>query len=282
MREELNRLLDGDIIEESESPYAAPVVLVPKRPNTYRMCIDFRKLNSVTVPDRYPLPRIDDILQNAKHTPYMSTIDLQSGYHQVLVRQKDRDKTSFVTPFGTFRCKRMSFGLRNAPATFQKLIDRFRRAIPTVLVYAYLDDLCILSSDFQSHLKDLETVLNNLVVFKLRANRDKCSFGCAEIKYLGHIITAGGVAVDPEKTAAMRERGEPRNAKEVISFVQTASWFRRFIPNFAEVAQPLTNLTRKKVKWNWGETEKRAFETLKQLLCTAPLLCQADASLRLF
>ncbi|GFY36025.1 retrovirus-related Pol polyprotein from transposon 297 [Trichonephila clavipes] len=181
LRKEIEDLLKKDIIVECESPYGASVVLIPKPNNQFRLCIDYRKLNEVTVPDTYPLPRMDDLLQEAKHTAYISTIDLKSGYHQVNVNPADRDKTAFVCPFGTYRFKRMPFGLKNAPATFQRLMDIFRKGLP---VLAYLDDIIIMSPTFEQHLADLEAVFKCLMDFKLRANREKCQFSCSCVKQL--------------------------------------------------------------------------------------------------
>ncbi|GFX73477.1 retrovirus-related Pol polyprotein from transposon 17.6 [Trichonephila clavipes] len=145
LRKKIEDFLEKDIIEECESPYGAPVVLIPKPNNRFRLCIDYRKLNEVTVSDTYPLPRMDDLLQKAKHTAYISTIDLKSGYLQVNVNPADRDKTTFVCPFGTYQFKRMPFGLKNAPAPFQRLMDIFRRGLP---VLAYLDDIIIMPPTF--------------------------------------------------------------------------------------------------------------------------------------
>ncbi|GFW28333.1 transposon Tf2-11 polyprotein [Trichonephila clavipes] len=167
LRKEIVDLLEKDIIEECESPYGAPVVLIPKPNNQFRLRIDYRKLNEVTVPDTYPLPRIDGLLQEAKHTEYISTIDLKSGYHQVNDNPADRDKTTFVCPFGTYRFKRMPFGLKNAPATFQRLMDIFRRGLP---VLAYLNDIIIMSPTFEQHLADLEAVFKRLMDFKTDAS----------------------------------------------------------------------------------------------------------------
>lgn len=155
---ELEKMLADDVIEECESPYAAPVVMVPKKDGSLRLCVDYRRLNAVTVPDKYPLPRIDDLLHVTKNCKYISTIDLKSGYWQVSVREEDRDKTAFTTPLGNFRWKRMPFGLRNAPSTFQRLIDRFKSGLKDIFLLAYLDDLIILSSTFQEYLEHLRRV----------------------------------------------------------------------------------------------------------------------------
>lgn len=162
LKSEITKMLNKNIIEECESPWAAPVVLVPKPNNTYRVCIDYRKLNLVTVSDKYPMPKIDELLHLAKKPLYISTIDLESGYWQVPMKKQDQDKTSFITPFGLYRFKRMPFGLKNAPSTFQRLVNRFRIGIPNVLILAYLDDLIIISETFESHLKDIKLVFDRL------------------------------------------------------------------------------------------------------------------------
>ncbi|GFT71354.1 hypothetical protein TNCV_2526441 [Trichonephila clavipes] len=162
LRKEIDNLLAHNIIEECESPYAAPVVLVPKSNGTVRLCIDYRKLNTITIPDKYPLPLMEVLLHDAKSTAFMSTLDLKSGYHQVEVNPADQDKTAFVCPFGTFRYKRMPFGLRNAPATFQRLMDQFRNGLPNVNILVYLDDIVVLSETFEQHIEDLRMVFDRL------------------------------------------------------------------------------------------------------------------------
>ncbi|GFV87810.1 hypothetical protein TNCV_780921 [Trichonephila clavipes] len=156
LRKEIEDLLEKDIIEECQSPCGAHVVLIPKPNNQFHLCIDYRKLNKVTVPDTYPLPRMDDLLQEAKHTAYISTMDLKSGYHQVSVNPADRDKTAFVSPFGTYRFKRMSLRLKNAPANFQRLMDIFQRGLP---VLAYLDDIMIMSPYIRTESSGLRGLL---------------------------------------------------------------------------------------------------------------------------
>ncbi|GFU86087.1 hypothetical protein TNCV_3937561 [Trichonephila clavipes] len=170
LREHIEALLRQNVIEECEFPYAAPVVLVPKPNGKVRLCVDYRKLNSVTKVDAYPLPRMDYLLNETRPTSFMSTIDLHSGYHQVKVAVDDQDKTAFVCPFGTYRYLRMPFGLRNAPATFQRLIDKFRSGLKDVFALSYLDDIIVLLETFEKHLEDLEKVFERLSIFKLHAN----------------------------------------------------------------------------------------------------------------
>ena len=275
LKHEIESMLEHDVIEECESAWASPVVMVPKTDGTVRVCVDYRKLNSVTIPDRYPLPRMDDLLHAAKSTKFMSTLDLQSGYYQVEVALEDRDKTCLISPFGTFRFKRMPFGLRNAPATFQRLINRFKSGIPDICILAYLDDVIICSGSFEEHLKDLDKVLKRLTLFQLRLNNQKCHFCCASVKFLGHMLTPDGIAVDDGKIQAILKRTEPRNIKHLISFIQKCSWYRRFITNYAEIARPLTNLTKKTAQWKWTEKEEKAFKDLKAALTSSPVLKQA-------
>ncbi|XP_073962916.1 uncharacterized protein [Choristoneura fumiferana] len=276
LKKEIEKMIAEKVIEPCSSPWAAPVVMVPKRDGSTRVCVDYRQLNAITTPDAYPLPRIDDLLHSAKSTPYMSTIDLRAGYWQIPVKAEHQDKTAFVTPFGMYRFLRMPFGLRNAPATFQRMMDRFRISLSHIKLLVYLDDLIVMSSTFNDHLKDLQDVFNKLNGFNLTANRDKCNFCCQKVKYLGHFITPEGLQPDPEKVSAILDTPRPRNLKHLLSFIQMCSWYRRFIPNFAKVAEPLTRLTKKNANWEWEEDQISAFAKLRELLVSSPVLAQAD------
>ncbi|GBP58569.1 Retrovirus-related Pol polyprotein from transposon 17.6 [Eumeta japonica] len=208
----------------------------------------------------------------------MSTIDLKSGYWQVGVKSEDQDKTAFVTPFGTFRFKRMPFGLRNAPATFQRLIDRFRSSstLRNVTILGNIDDLIVISDSFEQHLIDLRAVFDRLREFNLHANRPKCVFAKETVKYLGHIITPQGIAPDPDKINAIVDMKEPTTVKHLKSFLQTRFWFRKFVPNFSPVAQPLTMLTKKNQSWKWEEAHRTAFHELKRSFTSPPILIQPN------
>lgn len=276
---EIDNMLECDIIEECDSAWAAPVVLVPKKDDKVRVCIDYRKLNSITKADKYPMPRIDDIMQLEENTTVMSTIDLRSGYWQIKVAENDKDKTAFITPFGLYRFKRMPFGLKNAPATFQRLIDRLRAGLKGIIIFAYLDDILILSSSFDQHILDLKRVFERLNEYNLKANRDKCVFFRSSVKFLGHIVTINGIHTDPDKVTAITNMLVPRNVKHVKSFLQTCSWYRRFIPEFSNVAKPISSLTKKNAKWIWGREQQNSFDMLKKLLTEAPILRQADERL---
>ena len=205
LRNEIDRMLEEGIIEECKSPWEAPLVLVPKKDGGVRVCIDYRQLNRVTVPDHYPLPRMDDLLHVTVNTAFISTFDMRSGYHQVPVRESDKDETAWITPFGVFRFRVMPFGLRNAGATFQRLVDRLRALLWMLLLLAYLDDLAYLSKSFLDHLEGMRRLFEKLREFGLRLNRTKCNLCCERVKFLGHLITPQGLQSDPEKVRAIIE-----------------------------------------------------------------------------
>lgn len=276
LKKEIEDMLKKEIIEPCSSPWASPVVMVPKPNGDIRVCVDYRRLNAITVPDTYPIPRIDDLLHAAKPTTFMTSLDLKSGYWQIKLRKEDEEKTAFITPFGLYKFKRMPFGLRNAPATFQRLVDRMRVTLEHVNMLAYLDDLLLFSTTFESHLSDLRDVLQRMREYNITVNKDKCRFFCSSIKYLGHIITPDGLKSDPSKTEAILARPTPKNLQQLFSFLQMCSWYRRFIPNFSARAQPLTKLTKKKAPWMWEKEQEDAYSTLKHCLSTAPVLRQAD------
>ncbi|GFY00101.1 retrovirus-related Pol polyprotein from transposon opus [Trichonephila clavipes] len=223
LREQIEELLRQNVIEECDSPYAAPVVLVPKPNGKVRLCVDYRKLNSVTKADAYPLSRMDDLLIEVTPTSFKSTFDLQSGYHQGKVADVDQDKTAFICPFGTYRYLGTPFGLRNAPDTFQRLIDKFRSGLKEVFALSYLDDIIVLSETFDKHQEDLKKVFERLSIFKLHTNRDKCHFACDHVKYLGFWITKNGIEADQEKISAIQKIPVPTNVKEVQSLLQICS-----------------------------------------------------------
>ncbi|KAG6465637.1 hypothetical protein O3G_MSEX015285, partial [Manduca sexta] len=218
MRKEIDKMLEEGVIEESDSEWTSPVVLVPKKNGTVRFCVDYRSLNRITRADKYPLPRIDELLLSTKRDSVMSSIDLRSGYWQIEVAPEDRDKTAFVSPFGTFRFRRMPFGLRNSPSTFQRLIDHFRSGLRDITVICYLDDILIISENFETHMKDLRQVFDRLRLFGLRANREKCVFGRSRLTYLGHVISPSGIEPDPEKVRAVMEMKTPSSLKELRTF----------------------------------------------------------------
>lgn len=272
----LKQMLDSGIIRPSCSPWAAPVVLVRKKGGGLRFCVDYRKLNDVTSKDAYPLPRIDDALDSLSHACWFSTLDLASGYWQVEVDPKDRYKTAFITRQGLFEFNVLSFGLCNAPSTFQRLMDLILADLQWTTCLVYLDDIIVFGRTFQEHLARLDEVLVKLQQANLKIKPSKCNLFSTQVHYLGHVISAEGVMADPAKVAAVREWPVPRNQTEVQSFVGLASYYRRFVKGFADIARPLHQLAKKGKRFQWTEDCQRAFDQLKASLITAPVLAYPD------
>ena len=288
VREHIQTLLAGGVIRPSTSPYASPIVIVQKKSGQMRMCVDYRQLNAKTRRDAYPLPRIEESLDALGGAKFFSTLDLASGYNQVAVAEPDRAKTAFCTPFGLYEFNRMPFGLCNAPGTFQRLMEHIfgDQSFQTLLLY--LDDVVVFSGTFEQHLQRLGLVLGRLRAQNLKLNLSKCHFFAQEVQYLGHVISAAGVATDPEKTRAVREWPRPQTARDLRSFLGFASYYRRFVPKFATHAAPLHRLvaaaggTKKtpglgvNLSEHWDDQCEGSFNTLKARLTSAPVLAYAD------
>lgn len=274
---EVKKMLEDDVIEPSKSPWSSPVILVPKKDGTQRFCVDYRQLNAVTKKDAYPLPYVSAILDRLRDARYISSIDIKSAYWQVPIAENSRERTAFTVPgMGLFQFKRMPYGLTNAPATFQRLIDTVLGADLEDSCFVYLDDVIIISKDFESHLELLRKVLERLMSAGFTLNREKCNFCRPEITYLGYVVDRHGLHVDPRKVEAILNVPTPRNVKEVRSFVGMASWYRRFVPNFATTIAPLCALTKKNRKFNFTEECEHAFNAVKQHLVSAPILACPD------
>lgn len=280
----LQGMLDQGIVRESSSPWAAPIVLVQKKTGAWRFCVDYRKLNQVTKKDAFPLPRIEDSLASLTKSAWYSTLDLASGYWQVQVEEVDREKTAFTTPFGLFEWDRMPFGLCNAPATFQRLMQRCLGGQLMESTLVYLDDVIVYSPDFESHLQHLEKVFQAMERYGLKLQPDKCHLLRREVKFLGHCVSAAGVSVDPEKVAAVREWSAPKTVRQVRSFLGFVGYYRRFIKDFSKIAKPLNQLLsgtgrprgRGSPAITWSPECETAFQRLKQELLQAPILAYAD------
>ncbi|UYV72359.1 hypothetical protein LAZ67_9002777 [Cordylochernes scorpioides] len=276
IQEEVDRMMDIGVVQPSESPWASPVVLVRKRDGSVRFCVDYRGLNKVTKKDVYPLPRVDDALDCLKGAKIYSTMDLKSGYWQISVDEADREKTAFITPDGLFEFKVMPFGLCNAPATFERMMDGLLKGLRWTICLCYLDDVVVFADNFSDHLTRIEAVLNCFKKVGLRLNPSKCSFGASKIKILGHQVDQNGIRPDEEKIKAITEFPAPNNLPQVRSFLGLSSYYRRFIRNYADIARPLNALLSKGTKFEWNTAQEEAFRKLKIALTSKPVLGHFD------
>ena len=270
---ELDLMLEQGIVEPSSSPWASPIVLVRKPDNTYRFCVDFRKVNKVTERDAYPLPYVSSILDKLGRARYLTSLDIKSAYWQVPMAEESKPITAFIVPNrGLFQFTRMPFGLHNAPATWQRLIDRVLGVDLDQYVFVYLDDIIIVSEDFNKHLEVLSEVLRRLQSAGLSVSPEKCQICRPELKYLGYVVDDQGLHVDPEKVRAILDMPIPTSVKEVRRVMGMASWYRRFVPNFSTLVAPINTLLRKGIPFEWTSKCDTAYQILKQHLISAPVM----------
>ncbi|CAF4231076.1 unnamed protein product [Rotaria sp. Silwood2] len=276
IEQNIKDMLEQGIISPSTSPWASPVILGPKKDGTLRFCVDYRKLNAVTIRDAYPLPRIDDTLDSLQQAKFVSTLDLRSGYWQVEMDKDSRRKTAFVTHKGLFEFNVMPFGLTNAPATFQRLMDMVLAGLKWQCCLVYIDDVVIFSPTFEQHLIDLEKVFEALKSANLTLKTSKCQFCRREMRYLGHIITQEGIKPDSNLIKSVSNFPQPKKIKDVQSFLGLTGYYRRFIKDYSKIAEPLTQQLRNNQKGNhqlkWSKECTNAFEALKEKLTTAPIM----------
>ncbi|XP_076908279.1 uncharacterized protein LOC143565074 [Bidens hawaiensis] len=270
-------LLDAGTIRNSHSAFASPVVLVKKKDGTWRFCVDYRKLNEATVKDRYPIPLIEELLDELGNATVFSKLDLRAGYHQVRMNEQDIHKTAFRTHQGLFEFVVMPFGLTNAPVTFQSMMNATFKSLMRKTTLVFFDDILVYSPTMEQHLIDLEQVLILLRRDTLFAKKSKCSFAGANVEYLGHIISGQGVQMDPKKIIAIQQWPVPTNLKHLKGFLGLAGYYIRFIKSFGVIARPLNDLM-KKDNFSWTKDAATAFELLKAALVSAPVLALPDFS----
>ena len=240
------------------------------------MCIDYRALNSNTIPDSFPLPRIDKLLAQLHGAKVFGKLDLHDGYHQIGVASEDQFKTAFTTRYGSFEWRVMPFGLCNAPSTFQRVMNTTFFDLLDQCVLIYLDDILKYSKSIKQHKSDLSQVFKCLIDNHLFVKESKCSLFLDHVEFLGHVISAKGVSVEPGKVEVVAAWQPPTNLNEVQQFLGLSNYYQKFIKNFSMIARPLTNLTRKKIPFEWGESAQKSFETIKAALVSAPCLSVFD------
>jgi transposase InsO family protein len=283
----LEELLTKGVVRPSASPFAAPIVCVRKKDGSLRLCVDYRRLNAKTTKDAYPLPRIEESFHALAGAKVFSSLDLQSGYHQIAMKPEDQHKTAFSTPFGHYEFTRMPFGLSGAPATFQRLMNGIFSKELFEYVLIYLDDLLLFSNTFDAHLQQLEGVLKKLSAAGLKLNLEKCQLLQEEVSYLGHTVSASGVGCQDEKVKAVRDWPTPTTTKEVRSFLGFAGYYRRFVQHYSQIAGPLHELVNQNggnskksrpipISHLWTSQHQTAFDTLRSALTSPGVLAFAD------
>jgi len=275
----LDDLLEKGIIETSSSEWAAPVVYVKKKDGTWRMCVDYRKLNLIARLCVYPLPKVNDIFTTMTGSRYFTTLDLAKGFWQIKLHPNSKEITAFNSVFGQYQFKRLPFGLSTAPSAFQSALNTVLSGINWIKCMVYLDDILIFTKTFEEHLEVIKEVFDRLAQANLKVKLQKCEFARTECNYLGHVLNSQGIAPLPDKVTAVKDMPYPECTQQVETFLGKVGYYGRFIDHLATIGKPLFALKKKRVVWRFEEEEKRAFDLLKERLCTAPVLRHPDFNL---
>jgi hypothetical protein len=271
LQRQVGELLEKGYVHESMSPCAVSVLLVPKNDGTWRMCVDCRAINNITVKYHHPIPRLDDMLDELHDSCVFTKIDLKNGYHQIRMKEGDEWKTVFKTKYGLYEWLVMPFGLTNALSTFMRLMNHVLRAFIGRFVVVYFDDILIYSKNLEEHVMYLKSVLEILRKEKLVANLKKYTFCTDKLVFLGFVVSKRGIEVDEEKVKAIQEWPMPTTISQVRSFHGLASFYRRFVRDFSSLAAPLTEVIKKNVPFKWGKEQEKTFNLIKEKLTNAPL-----------
>lgn len=277
MEDIITELIRTQEIRISDSPYVSPAVMVRKKDGSWRLCVDYRQLNAQTIKNKFPMPIIEDLLDELHGAKVFSKLDLRSGYHQIRMAEGDIPKTAFRTHLGHYEYNVMPFGLTNAPATFQALMNQVLAPFLRKFVLVFFDDILIYSKTQSEHLEHIKLVMQALSANQLVVRLKKCEFGLDRVSYLGHIISSEGVSTDPKKISDIKNRKPPKNVTEVREFLGMAGYYRRFIKGYGVICRPLHDLL-KKDGFKWGDTQQEAFELLKEKMCNSPVLALPDFS----
>uniref|UniRef100_A0A0A8ZHA2 Reverse transcriptase domain-containing protein n=1 Tax=Arundo donax TaxID=35708 RepID=A0A0A8ZHA2_ARUDO len=271
-------MLENGIIQHSSNPFSSLVLLVKKKYESYRFCVDYRHLNALTQKGKYLVPIIDEFLDELAYASWFSSLDLTAGFHQILLQQGEEYKTAFQTHGGHYEFRVMAFGLTGAPNTFQNAMNSSLAPLLRKCVLVFFDDILVYSRTYEDHIMHLRLVLELLAKDHWKVKLSKRSFAQRSIAYLGHVISAQGVGTDPNKISAIVNWPTPTNVKELRSFLGLAGYYRKFVRHFAIISKPLTNLLKKHCLFVWTADHEDAFQTLKSALCQAPVLALPDFS----
>ena len=272
LKEQLDAYIAKGFIRPSSSEWGSPVLFARKADGSLRMCIDYRALNALTVKDKYPIPRIDDLMDTLRGASVFTLMDLSQGFHHIRIKEEDIPKTAFNTRYGQYEWTVMPFGLSNAPSTMQRMVNKIFRDCTDKFMCVYIDDIMVYSRNEEEHLRHLEFVLARMEEYHLKVRFSKCYFARSELDFLGYKISAEGLRPTDEKVKKVREWPPPKKLNELRQFLGFVNFYRKFIPNYSEVAKPLHDLTKKDAVYDWKQPQQRSFEQLRDTLCAEPLL----------